>query len=254
MTQSQQSAPALLEAREVRHDFRLGARMISVLRGVNLAFAAGETVSIVGKSGAGKTTLLQILGLLEPPTSGEVLLRGQDVAKWSAARRAEMRRREIGFVFQFYHLIRELTALENVLLSARVGEPLSESIRQRASERARAVALLERVGLGARAKHRPSQLSGGELQRVAIARALFSRPSLLLCDEPTGNLDSDTGSAILELLFGLQAELKTTLCLVTHDLELARRCSRQIRIQDGKVAAEPPPRNGSIPSAVGGAE
>jgi lipoprotein-releasing system ATP-binding protein len=244
---------ALLEAKDVRHDYRLGARTISVLRGVDLAFAEGETVSIVGKSGAGKTTLLQILGLLEPPSTGAILLRGQDVAKWSAARRAEMRRREIGFVFQFYHLIRELSALENVLLSGRVGEPLFAALRDRRAERARALALLERVGLADRARHRPSQLSGGELQRVAIARALFSRPSLLLCDEPTGNLDSDTGGAILELLFGLQSELKTTLVLVTHDLELARRCSRQVRILDGKVAPGSSARNGAGEAPVAGA-
>jgi lipoprotein-releasing system ATP-binding protein len=226
----------LLEVKDVKHEYRLGARTVPVLRGIDLHLDIGETVAIVGKSGVGKTTLLQILGLLEPPTSGTIELRGRDVSKLSASRRAEIRRREIGFVFQFYHLIPELTALENVRLSTRIGEPFFDALRNRGVERDRALALLERVGLVHRARHRPSQMSGGELQRTAIARALFARPSLLLCDEPTGNLDSDTGRAILELLFELQAELKTTLLLVTHDSELARRCGREIRIVDGRVA------------------
>lgn len=226
----------ILEVKDVRHEFRIGVRSVPVLKGVDLHLDAGETVAIVGKSGVGKTTLLQILGLLEPPTSGRVELRGRDVGRLSASKRAEIRRREIGFVFQFYHLIPELTALENVLLARRIGEPLTAALRNRQEERRRALALLERVGLAHRAAHRPAQMSGGELQRTAIARALLARPSLLLCDEPTGNLDSDTGAAILELLFGLQTEFGTTLLLVTHDLELARRCSREIRIVDGRVA------------------
>jgi predicted ABC-type transport system involved in lysophospholipase L1 biosynthesis ATPase subunit len=237
----------LLEAKDIRHEYKLGARTVPVLKGVNLRLVAGETASIIGKSGVGKTTLLQILGLLDRPTSGEIRLRGEDVCKLSPAKRANLRRLEIGFVFQFYHLIPELTALENVLLSGRIGEPFFEAIRERKNERARAMALLDRVGLAPRARHRPGQLSGGELQRVAIARALFSRPSLLLCDEPTGNLDFDTGQAILDLLFGLQSEFGTTLLLVTHDLELARRCSRQIRIVDGKVDDTTPAAAGMPP-------
>jgi predicted ABC-type transport system involved in lysophospholipase L1 biosynthesis ATPase subunit len=236
----------LLEVKGVKHEYRLGSRAIPVLRGIDLHLDAGETVAIVGKSGVGKTTLLQILGLLEPPTEGTIALRGLDLARLSASKRADIRRREIGFVFQFYHLIPELTALENVRLSTRIGEPFFDALRNRAAERDRAHALLDRVGLAHRARHRPSQMSGGELQRTAIARALFARPSLLLCDEPTGNLDSDTGGAILELLFGLQSELKTTLLLVTHDLELARRCGRQIRIVDGRVA---PPEMAEATSA-----
>lgn len=242
----------LLETRDVRYEYALGAQRVPVLKGVDLALAEGETVSIVGKSGVGKTTLLQILGLLDVPTSGQVMLRGQDVARLSAGRRAALRRREIGFVFQFYHLIPELTALENVLLSGRIGEPAAAAFRQRKEERSRALALLERVGLGPRSRHRPSQLSGGEMQRVAIARALFSRPSLLLCDEPTGNLDSDTGASILSLLFGLQAEVGSTLLIVTHDPELARRCTRQVQIVDGRVQNGAAPQNGFEPVPVGG--
>ncbi|MFN0206825.1 MAG: ABC transporter ATP-binding protein [Planctomycetota bacterium] len=227
----------LLETVNLQRDYRIGSQSVSVLKGVNLQLFDGETVSLVGKSGVGKTTLLQLLGLLDTPTAGKILLRGEDVGRLTRARRAEIRRKEIGFVFQFYHLIRELTALENVMLSGRIGASLIESIVRRHDDRERAMLLLKRVGLDHRHRHRPSQLSGGELQRVAIARALYAKPSLLLCDEPTGNLDTDTGASILELLFGLQDELNTTLLLVTHDPELARRCGRVVRLVNGQIDA-----------------
>lgn len=228
--------PPVIEARNLEYSYILGGVQIPVLKGVDLVIRAGERASLVGKSGAGKSTLLQILGLLEPPSSGELLLDGRDVAKLSRSECARVRRNTIGFVFQFYHLIRELSALENVLLAGRIGSSLTDFIRNGRSERARANALLDRVGLAARAKHRPSQLSGGEQQRVAIARAIFARPKLLLCDEPTGNLDAETGASILELLFEIQRELGTALLLVTHDPELSARCEREIRLVNGRVA------------------
>lgn len=240
----------MLETRDVYHSYTLGALQVPVLKGVNLTLNEGETVSLVGKSGVGKTTLLQILGLLEPPTSGSVFLRGADVGRGSRSARSEIRRKNIGFVFQFYHLIRELTALENVLLAGRIGEPLGDFLRKGAAERDRARELLKRVGLEHRMKHRPGELSGGELQRVAIARAIFSQPALLLCDEPTGNLDAETGASILELLFGIQSELRSTLLLVTHDPELARRCSRMVRLVDGRVACAEEYRNGAAAARV----
>lgn len=233
-----QGEQAVLEAIDVRRDYSIGSATIPVLKGVNLRFVPGETVSLVGRSGVGKTTLLQILGLLDRPTSGQVQVRGRDVSQLSRSQRAEVRRQEIGFVFQFYHLIPELTALENVMLSQRIGEPFLQALARRRSERERATALLERVGLGHRMHHRPRQLSGGELQRTAIARALFAKPSILLCDEPTGNLDADTGAAILELLFQLQRENRTALVIVTHDLEVARRCGRLVTLRDGRVEKE----------------
>jgi len=202
---------------------------LEVLRGINLQVRRGEALVIVGASGAGKTTLLHLLGGLDSPESGEVSLDGMSVFRLSGTERARMRNERIGFVFQSYNLLPELDALENVCLPALLGRGLRDAVQARGTE------LLRAVGLGARLEHRPSELSGGEQQRVAVARAMMNRPSLLLADEPTGNLDSKTGEAILELLWRLRAEAGTTLVMVTHDTHIARRGDRVMEIADGRV-------------------
>jgi lipoprotein-releasing system ATP-binding protein len=228
----------LLSARGVRKAFALGDRSIEVLHGVDLELRRGESTALIGASGAGKSTLLQVLGLLERPTAGDVRLGGVDPWALSAAARSALRNREIGFVFQFYHLLPELNAVENVLLPAMIRYGRLSYRRRRRELRARAVAMLEGFGLAQRLTHRPSQLSGGERQRVAIARALFNEPSLLIADEPTGNLDTATGAGVLDLLFAEQQRRQFTLLLVSHDDRVAARCDRTLEMRDGRVATE----------------
>ncbi len=217
---------AILEARGVTRTYPLGRQAVPVLRGVDLTVARGEALVIVGASGAGKSTLLHVLGGLDAPSAGEVMFEGRSVFGISAGERTRWRNERVGFVFQSYHLLPELTAWENVCVPAWVaGSP----------QRARAEELLRAVGLAERGEHRPAELSGGEQQRVALARALMNRPSLLLADEPTGNLDSKTGEAVLELLWRLRAESGTTLVMVTHDEHLARRGDRVLTIADGRI-------------------
>lgn len=203
--------------------------VLDILRDINLSFTAGETVAIVGASGSGKSTLLSILAGLDTPSRGTVRLLGQDLFALSEDDRAAVRAQKMGFVFQSFQLLGNLTALENVML------PLELDGRRDAREHART--LLERVGLGTRLSHTPRQLSGGEQQRVAIARAFAAQPAVLFADEPTGNLDSHTGERISDLLFELNKERGTTLVLVTHDERLARRCRRQIRLDAGRLVA-----------------
>jgi len=200
---------------------------LAILSGVSLAIARGETVAVMGASGAGKSTLLALLAGLDEPTSGEVLLAGQDLTRLDEDGRAAVRAGHVGFVFQSFHLVPSLTALENVML------PLE--LAGRGDARAAALEVLARVGLAERVGHYPRQLSGGEQQRVAIARAFVTRPDVLFADEPTGNLDAATGERIMELLFGLNAETGTTLVLVTHDQALAARCGRVIRLDAGRI-------------------
>ncbi|MCB1717039.1 MAG: ABC transporter ATP-binding protein [Candidatus Competibacteraceae bacterium] len=200
---------------------------VQVLRGVDLSIDAGETVSVVGPSGAGKSTLMMIMAGLERPSSGSVQVAGQELTTRSEDELALFRRDHVGIVFQAFHLVPTMTALENVAI------PLEFAGRADAFERA--AAELQAVGLGHRMSHYPGQLSGGEQQRVALARALAPEPPLLLADEPTGNLDGATGSQIIELLFTLAAEKNATLVLITHDMELAGRCQRQIQIADGLI-------------------
>jgi putative ABC transport system ATP-binding protein/lipoprotein-releasing system ATP-binding protein len=215
-----------LHARGLRKSFRLGNTTLDILRELDLTVLRGETVFLCGASGAGKSTLLYTLAGLERPTSGDVHFENEDLYGISASRQAELRNTRMGFVFQSYMLLPELTALENVALPGLIGGK---------DERERAAELLDKVGLGPRSGHLPSELSGGEQQRVAIARALANRPSMLFADEPTGNLDSRTGGEVIDLLLGLARENGTTLLAVTHDANLAARGDRVLHIRDGQL-------------------
>lgn len=217
----------VLAANAIRKSFASPAGTIDVLRGVDLAVAAGERVSVRGESGAGKTTLLQILGGLDAPDSGELFWNGERITGRGNAFLAKARTKLIGYVFQFFHLVPELTALENVLLAARIAGTPVRAAREQARE------LLSRVGLGERVGHLPAKLSGGECQRVAIARALVNRPPLILADEPTGNLDERTGESVMSLLLDVCRERDAALFLVTHNLEFADRADRRLVLRRG---------------------
>lgn len=229
MNESTTHAPPLSCHGLVRH-FHEQGRVLEVLRGVDLRIASGERVAVVGASGSGKTTLLQLLGGLDTPTRGWVELNGRNFSAMRPAERGTRRNRHIGFVYQFHHLLPEFSAVENVampLLIRRSGT--SEAL-------ANARELLEQVGLGERLTHRPAKLSGGERQRVAVARALITRPSVVLADEPTGNLDPDSGEQVFELLLKLNRDTGTALVVVTHDLKRARRMDRVLALRDGRLA------------------
>ena len=221
---------SLIEGIDIRRSYAVGTRTLDVLRGVSLSIDAGESTAITGMSGAGKSTLLYILAGLDRPTSGRVLYRGRDLYAAGDGERSAIRAQKIGFVFQAYHLLPELTVLENVLLP---GLSQHGAFLCGTALRARAEELLGRVGLAERSTHRPNELSGGEQQRVALARALMNGPELLLADEPTGNLDSKTGEDVLHYLFDLTAEQGLTLVIVTHNEAVAPRCHRHIALRDG---------------------
>jgi putative ABC transport system ATP-binding protein len=225
--------------------YRMGPTIVSAVAGIDLEIAAGEAVALVGPSGSGKSTLLNLLGGLDRPTSGEIWVDGENIATASPRRLVAHRRERIGFVFQSFNLLPYRTALENVEV------PLMVAGLPRTERRARARQLLERVGLAARTDHRPSQLSGGEQQRVAVARALANTPSILLADEPTGNLDSATGTEVMHLLTDLNRD-GLTLIIVTHDMTVASYADRIIRLRDGKVVAIEEPVASSQLSVVGG--
>ncbi|MBY5993865.1 lipoprotein-releasing ABC transporter ATP-binding protein LolD [Ferrimonas balearica] len=219
----------LLQCRHLGKVYQEGRQQTRVLTDLNLEVYPGQLVAVVGSSGSGKSTLLHLLGTLDHPTEGEVLFRGQDLAKLGESQRNRVRNRDLGFVYQFHHLLPEFTALENVAM------PLMIAGQSRAEAQSRASELLGRVGLSERLTHKPSELSGGERQRVAIARALANRPALVLADEPTGNLDAATAEAIYGLIRELAVEQGTAFVVVTHDRELAARLDRQLEMKAGHL-------------------
>ncbi|MCB5187722.1 ABC transporter ATP-binding protein [Methylobacillus caricis] len=222
--------PLAVEAVDLDKYIENSAGRLDILNVLQLKVPFGEKLAIIGSSGSGKSTLLGLLAGLDSPSGGKVLIEGMEISSLDEDGRAAVRGRSMGFVFQSFQLIPSLTALENVML------PLQ--LAGRADAREQALSALERVGLAQRLTHYPRQMSGGEQQRVAIARAFAPKPAILFADEPTGNLDEHTGERIIELLFGLNAEAGTTLILVTHDLNLARRCQRIVRLQDGRLHEE----------------
>ncbi len=228
------TARGALSVEGLRKSYHDGEGRLSVLRGVDFSLRGGETAAIVGRSGSGKSTILNIAGLLDRPDAGEVYIDGEATSRLSERRRTSMRGREIGFVFQNYHMLGDFTILENVMLGAAVGMGggFGRANRALASE------WLNRVGLSGRERHRPGQLSGGEQQRAAIARALMAEPSVLLCDEPTGNLDAATAEEVSGWLWRAAAESGMAMVVVTHEMSLARRADRVLRLEDGALSEE----------------
>ncbi|WP_339742744.1 ABC transporter ATP-binding protein [uncultured Rubinisphaera sp.] len=227
--------PVHLSAVALDKSYRKGPEAVNVLRGVNLEVRKGEFLSIIGRSGSGKSTLLHLAGLLDTPDIGEIRLDGKRIDHLPAKTRDQLRNRVFGFVFQFYHLLPELTVLENVLSPLMIRYSMWEYWKKRSELQDQARELIAQVGLEHRIKHKPSQMSGGELQRAAIARSLISEPEILLADEPTGNLDVDTGKGIIELLERLNSERQLTIMMVTHDEAIARKGQRIVRLSKGQV-------------------
>jgi lipoprotein-releasing system ATP-binding protein len=236
------SEPVLI-AENLAKTYQLGPERIQVLRGLDLTLGESETVAVVGASGVGKSTLLHVLGLLDSPDEGSVSSGGENLYRLSPSERAVRRNRMFGFVFQFYHLIPELTAVENTLLPSMMHRGHLRWRREKRDLRERALGILGELGLSDRLRHRPSQLSGGERQRVAIARAMMNEPQILLCDEPTGNLDPETSRNVARALWEMKDRRGQTMLLVTHDERLAGRADRVLRMGEGKLleAVSAPP-------------
>lgn len=222
----------IIQIKDLTREFKSGSKILTVVNNINFEIEEGTSCAIVGPSGSGKTTLLGLCAGLDRPTSGEVVLKGNSLSPLSEDERALVRNKHVGFVFQTFQLVPTLTALENVMVPLELRGEATKEVRKKANE------LLTEVGLGDRVHHYPTQLSGGEQQRVAIARAFINQPDILFADEPTGNLDTETGAHIERLIFDLNSKEQTTLVLVTHDLELAEKCDRIIRIKNGKVESD----------------
>ncbi len=231
----------MLVVDHLQKSYRRHAEQVQVLHGLNLTVESGEFLSIVGASGSGKSTLLHLMGALDAPDSGRILLDGSRIDNLRGRARDRLRSRTFGYVFQFYHLLPELHALDNVLMPAYIEASVLGWWGSRKEWRMRAMAMLDRVGLGHRWKHKPRELSGGEMQRAAVARALLMKPRMLLADEPTGNLDVETGESIVNLLKELNAEEQLTVVMVTHNLELARGTDRIVRMSGGRVVEDEKP-------------
>ncbi len=231
MSESRMSDKAVLSCRNLGKSYDEGPESVQVLSGLNLELHPGERVAIVGSSGSGKSTLLNLLGGLDRPSQGSVWLAGEELSALGERARGLLRNRELGFVYQFHHLLPEFTAMENVCMPLLIGRTAIPEARERAE------ALLKRVGLGHRLHHKPAELSGGERQRVAIARALVNRPGLVMLDEPTGNLDHHTAQGIQELMQELSSSSRTAFLVVTHDLNLARQMDRVLKLDDGHLVA-----------------
>ncbi|MDW8847500.1 lipoprotein-releasing ABC transporter ATP-binding protein LolD [Erwinia sp. MMLR14_017] len=226
------SNPILLQCSNLCKRYQEGSVQTDVLRDVSFSVAPGEMMAIVGSSGSGKSTLMHLLGGLDTPTSGDVVFNGKSLNGMSSAAKAELRNRELGFIYQFHHLLPDFSAMENVAMPLLIGKVA------KAEAEAKAMQMLSAVGLDKRAKHRPSELSGGERQRVAIARALVNNPRLVLADEPTGNLDARNADAIFDLLGELNVRQGTAFLVVTHDLHLAKRLNRQMEMRDGQLTGD----------------
>lgn len=232
-------ANTIIRARGLTRTFDMGERRLEVLKTLDFSLFDRDFVAVSGPSGAGKSTLLHLLGLLDVPDAGEISYEGKVISKLSRERQAIVRNQEFGFVFQFFHLLPEFNALENVVLPARIGSGGFEWLKHAGAITERARELLDQMGLGQRTKHHPTQLSGGERQRVAIARALINQPKVVFCDEPTGNLDSATAEEVMKLLLRLNEKQGQAFMIVTHDDEIAAQAHRQLAMRDGQFIYEP---------------
>lgn len=232
---AEKNSDVILSVRNVRKSFLMGDSAIQVLRGIDMEIRAGEFIAVEGRSGSGKSTLLHILGALDAADEGAIVYAGRDIVPMTSRQRSDLRTTEFGFVFQFYHLLPELNVMENTLLGPMIEHSFLGYRSKKAELRDRAAALLGELGLEHRLKHRPAHLSGGERQRVAIARALMNRPRILFADEPTGNLDTETGKQIMQVLERLHHEQKQTIVMVTHDRSIAHTADRVLVMTDGRI-------------------